>query len=75
MAVGQAHANYCVDILKARWLRPAFAEWYRLLRATLSRELVADHVWDAPDQWHNWRMAGVRTVPSYEAKCKNRAST
>jgi len=25
------HANYCVDILKARWLRPAFAGSYRLL--------------------------------------------
>jgi len=30
------HANYYVDILKARWLRPAFAESYRLRRVTLS---------------------------------------
>ena len=29
------HANYCVDIVKALWLRPAFAESYRLLRVTL----------------------------------------
>jgi len=36
MTVGQAaHTKYCVDILKARWLRPAFAESYRLLRMTL----------------------------------------
>jgi len=36
MTVGQAaHTNYCVDILKARWLRPAFAESYRLLRMTM----------------------------------------
>jgi len=33
------HANYCVDILKARWLCPAFAESYWLLRVTLSKEL------------------------------------
>jgi len=46
-----------VDILKARWLRPAFAESYRLRRVTLSKELVAVHVWNAPDQWHNWRTA------------------
>jgi len=47
MTVGQAacqHANYCVDILKAQWLRPAFPEWYRLRRVTLSKELVAVHV-------------------------------
>jgi len=49
------HDNCCVDILTARWLRPAFAESYRLLRPTLSKELVAVHVWNAPDQWHNWR--------------------
>ena len=24
----------------------------------LSTELVAVHVWNAPDQWHNWRVAG-----------------
>jgi len=33
-----------VDILKARWLRPAYAESYRLLRVTLSKELVPVHV-------------------------------
>jgi len=33
-----------VSILKARWLRPAFAESYRLLRVTLSKELVDVHV-------------------------------
>ena len=49
------HANYCVDMLTARWLRPAFAESYRLRRVTLSKELVAVHVSNAPDQWHNWR--------------------
>jgi len=59
------HANYCVDILKARWLRPAFAESYRLLRVTLSKELVAVFVWNAPDQWHKWRVAGMRiTTPA-----------
>jgi len=54
------HPNYFVYILKARWLRPAFAELYRLWRMTLSKELVAVHVWNAPDQFHNWRVAGVR---------------
>ena len=67
------HANNCVDILKGRWLRPAFAESYRLLRVTLSKELVTVHVWNAPDQWHNWRVAVVRTPPTCQAKCKNRA--
>jgi len=38
------YGNYCVDILKARWLHPAFAEMYRLLLVTLSKELVAVHV-------------------------------
>jgi len=61
------HANYCVDILTARWLRPAFAELYRLRRVILSKELVAVHVWNAPDQWHNWR-----TSPPCQAKCTNR---
>jgi len=29
------------------------------------------HVWNAPDQWHNWWMAGVRTPrPSPLAKFK-----
>ena len=56
------HANYNVEIHKARWLRPAFAESYRLLCVTLSKELVAFHVWDAPDQRHNWGVAGMRTA-------------
>ena len=43
MTVGQAPCQLFVDILKARWLRPAFAESYRLLRLTLSKELVAVH--------------------------------
>ena len=58
------HANDCVGIVNARWLRPAFAESYRLLRVTLSKELVAVHVWNAPDQWHNWRVARVRSAPT-----------
>ena len=62
------HANYCVDILTARWLHPAFAESYRMRRVTLSKKLVAVHVWNAPDQWHNWRTAplaklNVKTGP------------
>ena len=57
------HANYCVDILKARWLRPAFVEPYWLLRVTLSEELVAVHVWNAPDHWHNWRWQGCELLP------------
>jgi len=60
------HANYCVNILKARWLRPAFAESYRLLRVTLSKELVAFHVSNAPDQWHKsdcyWVLAQICTA-------------
>ena len=69
------HANYCVDILKARWLRPAFAELYRLLRVTLSKEALAVHVWNAPDQWHNWQVERVRTASPCQAKCKNLAPT
>jgi len=57
------HDIYCVGILKAQWLRPAFAESYRLLRLTLLKELVDVYVGNAPDQWHNWRVAGVRTAP------------
>ena len=71
----EPHANYCVDILKARWLRPTFAELYRLLRMTLSKEVLAVHVWNAPNQWHNWRVAGVRTASPCQAKCKNRDPT
>ena len=56
------HLNYFVYILKALWLRPAFAESYRLWRVTLSKELVGVHVWNAPDQWDNWRAAGVRAT-------------
>jgi len=62
------HANYCVDILKARRLRPAFAESYRLLRVILSKQLVAVHVWNAPDQWQKWRVAEVRTATPLPAK-------
>jgi len=69
------HHIYCVDILKARWLRPAFAESYWLLRVTLSKEVVTVHVWNAPDQWHNWRVAGVCTAFPCQAKCKNPAPT
>ena len=64
------HANYCFDILKARWLHPAFAESYRLVRVDLSKEFVAARVWNAPDQWHNWRMAGVRTAPPAKLNVK-----
>ena len=72
----KSHSNYCVDVFKARWLRPAFAESYRLLRVTLPRELVAVHVWNAPDQWHDWRVARVRTaLPHCQAQSKNRAPT
>jgi len=56
------HPNYFVYILKARWLRPAVGESYRLWRVTLSKKLVAVHVWNAPDQWHNCRGAGVRAT-------------
>jgi len=59
-----------LDILKARWLHPAFAESYGLLRVTISKELVAAHVWNAPDQWYNWRVAGVRTVPHAKLNVK-----
>jgi len=70
------HAIYCIDILKAHWLRPAFAESYRLLRLTLSKEIVDVYVWNAPDQWHNWRVARVRTAqPPCQTKCKNWAPT
>ena len=47
MTVGQAACQLLcryTHILTARWLRPAFAESYRLRRVTLSKELVAVHV-------------------------------
>jgi len=59
---------YCVDILKARWLRPAFAESYRFWRVALSKELAAVHVWNAPDQWHNWRVAVTITPVKLNVK-------
>jgi len=40
-----------------------------------SDSIVAVHVWYAPDQWHNWRVAGVQTAPPCQAKCKKRAPT
>jgi len=27
------------------------------------QRIVAVHIWDAPDHWHNWRVAGVRSAP------------
>jgi len=60
--LAKPHANLCVDILYSRWLRPAFAESYRLLRVNQAKELVAVRVWNKPDQWYNWRWAGVRTA-------------
>jgi len=44
ITVGQATCQLLVYIFKARWLRPAFAESYRLLRVTLLKELVTVHV-------------------------------
>ena len=44
------HADYCVNMLDARWLRPAFAESCRLLRVNQAKELVTVRVWNAPDQ-------------------------
>jgi len=44
------HADYCVDIQNARWLRPAFAESCRLLRVKKAKELVTVDVWNALDQ-------------------------
>jgi len=39
-----------VDVLKARWLFPLFAESYRLLRLNQTKELVAVRVWNTPEQ-------------------------
>jgi len=46
MMFGQASCQLLCRyrLLKARWLCPAFAESYRLLRVTLSKEVVAVHV-------------------------------
>ena len=44
------HADCCVDILNARWLRPVFAESYRRLRVNQVKELVTVRIWNAPDQ-------------------------
>jgi len=61
--LAKPHANYCVDILKACWLRPAFAESYQLLRVNQAKKLVAVHVWNAPDKWHNWPGSGCKPPP------------
>jgi len=44
MTVVKPHADYCVDILNALWLRPVFAESYRLLRVHQAKELVTVRV-------------------------------
>jgi len=44
MTFGQAACQILCRYTQTRWLRPAFAESYRLLRVTLSKELVAVHV-------------------------------
>ena len=68
------HANDCVDILKARWLRPAFAQSYQLLRVTLSKELVAIHVWSAPSHWNNWRWQAWKPLPPVNLNAKTGSS-
>jgi len=64
------HTNYCVDILRSTlavsyvcWIVPIVMH-YSIIK------LVAVHVWNAPDPWHNWRLAGVRIAPPCQAKCK-----
>jgi len=44
MTVGQAACQLLCQYTQTRWLRPAFAESHRLLRVTLSEELMAVHV-------------------------------
>jgi len=44
VTVGLAACQLLFRYTQARWLRPAFAESYRLLRVTLSKELVAVRV-------------------------------
>jgi len=44
MRLVKPHAADCVDLLKAGWLRPAFAESYRLLRVNQAKEIVAVRV-------------------------------
>jgi len=39
--------DYCVDMLKARWLLPVFAESYLLLRVNQAKDLIAVRVWNA----------------------------
>jgi len=56
MTVGQAACQLLCRYTQSTLA--VFAESYRLLRVTLSKELVAFHVWNAPDQWHNWQVAG-----------------
>jgi len=37
---------------------------------TLSKEFVAVHVWNAPNYWHNWLVAGVKTAPPAKLNVK-----
>jgi len=75
--LAKPHVDYCVDILSARWLRPVFAESYRLLRVNQAKELVTVRVWNALDQSlkialqiraicvpHPARCAGLAALPT-----------
>jgi len=62
--LAKPHADLCVDMLKACWLHPAFAESYQLLHVNQAKELVAVRVWNKPDQWRNWREGrGANRLP------------
>jgi len=54
MTVGQAacrlSCRYTHSTKVTRWLRPVFAESYRLLRVNQAIDLVIVRVWNAPDQ-------------------------
>ena len=68
MTVGQVACQLLCRYIHSTLAASAFAESYRFRRVTLLKELVAVHVWNAPDQWHNWQTAplaklNVKTRP------------
>jgi len=68
------HANDCVEILKARWLRPAFAESSIVTCDSIKRTCGCSCL---KCTWSMAWLTGGRgsNLPPCQTKCKNRAFT
>jgi len=67
------HASYCVDIPQSTLAASCVCRIVPIAACDSIKKFVAVYVWNARDQWHNWRVEGVRTAFPCQAKCKNRA--